>query len=134
MESLELFDLLKRVTRWLFGYNNSKELLGSHQCTQNVDENGPHHRCFQLIVSFSFNQAIAVERGRSHELVGFMVGAVYVHVLRTLVRTYIFYIVLCDYIILLWYIIKLINNLYSSFFHNSKWNKNLSCLNKNFDC
>ena len=27
---------------------------------------------------------MAVERGRSHELVGSMVGAVYVHVLRTL--------------------------------------------------
>ena len=54
------------------------------QCSQNVDVNGPHHRCFELIVSSSFNQPMAVERGRSHELVGSMVGAVYVHVLRTL--------------------------------------------------
>ena len=29
---------------------------------------------------------MAVERGRSHELVGSMVGAVYVHVLRTLAQ------------------------------------------------
>ena len=54
------------------------------QCSQNVDVNGPHHRCFELIVSSSFNQPMAVERGRSYELVGSMVGAVYVHVLRTL--------------------------------------------------
>ena len=54
------------------------------QCSQNVDVNGPHHRCFELIVSSSFNQPMAVERGRSHELVGSIVGAVYVHVLRTL--------------------------------------------------
>ena len=54
------------------------------QCSQNVDVNVPHHRCFELIVSSSFNQPIAVERGRSHELVGSMVGAVYVHVLRIL--------------------------------------------------
>ena len=53
------------------------------QCLQNVDVNGPHHRCFELIVSSSFNQPMAVERGRSHELVGSMVGAVYIHVLRT---------------------------------------------------
>ena len=56
----------------------------SKQCSQNVDVNGPHHRCFELIVSSSFNQPMAVERGRSHELVGSMVGDVYVHVLRTL--------------------------------------------------
>ena len=54
------------------------------QCSQNVDVNGPHHRCFELIVSSSFNKTMSVERGRSHELVGSMVGAVYVHVLRTL--------------------------------------------------
>ena len=54
------------------------------QCSQNVDVDGPHHRCFELIVSSSFNQPMTVERGRSHELVGSMVGAVYVHVLRTL--------------------------------------------------
>ena len=54
------------------------------QCSQNVDVNGPHDRCFELIVSSSFNQPMAVERGRSHELVGYMVGADYVHVLRTL--------------------------------------------------
>ena len=60
-------------------------LFGLVQCSQNVDVNGPHHRCFELIVSSSFNQPIAVERGRSHGLVGSMVGAVYVHVLRTLV-------------------------------------------------
>ena len=54
------------------------------QCSQNVDVNGPHHRCFELIVSSSFNQPMAVERGRSHELVRSMMGAVYVHVLRTL--------------------------------------------------
>ena len=51
---------------------------------QNVDINGPHHRCFELIVSSSFNQPMVVERGRSHELVASIVGAVYVHVLRTL--------------------------------------------------
>ena len=51
-----------------------------------MDVNGPHHRCFELIVSSSFNQPMAVERGRSHELVASMVGAVYVHVLRTLIR------------------------------------------------
>ena len=56
----------------------------SCQCSQNVDVNGPHHRYSELIVSSSFNQPMAVERGRSHELVGSMVGAVYVHVLRTL--------------------------------------------------
>ena len=55
-----------------------------NQCSQNVDVNGRHHRCFDLIVSSSFNQPMAVERGRSHDLVGSMVGAVYVHVLRTL--------------------------------------------------
>ena len=54
------------------------------QCSQNVDVNGPHHRYFELIVSSSFNKPMAVERGRSHELVGSMMGAVYVHVLRTL--------------------------------------------------
>ena len=54
------------------------------QSSQNVDVNGPHHRCFELIVSSSFNQPMAVERGRSHELVRSMVGAVYVHFLRTL--------------------------------------------------
>ena len=48
------------------------------QCSQNVDVNGPHHKCFELIVPSSFYQPMAVERGRSHELVGFMVGAVYV--------------------------------------------------------
>ena len=37
-------------------------------------------------MSSSFNQPMAVERGRSHELVGSMVGAIYVHVLRTLAR------------------------------------------------
>ena len=56
----------------------------SCQCSQNVDVNGPHHRCFELIVSSSFNQPMSVERERSHELVGSTVGAVYVHVLRTL--------------------------------------------------
>ena len=60
--------------------------MGPSQCTQNVDVNGPHHRCFELIVSSSFNQPMAVERRRSHELVGSMVGAVYVHVLRTLAQ------------------------------------------------
>ena len=47
----------------------------------------PHHRCFELIVSSSFNQSMAVERGRSHEQVGSMVGSVHVHVLRTLAPT-----------------------------------------------
>ena len=51
------------------------------QCSQNVDVNSPHRRCFDLIVSSSFNQPMAVKRGRSHELVGSMVGAVYVDVL-----------------------------------------------------
>ena len=54
------------------------------QCSQNVDVNVPHHRCFELIVSSSFNQPMAVEPGRSHELVESMVGAVYVLVLRAL--------------------------------------------------
>ena len=58
--------------------------LSVRQCSQNVDVNGPHHRCFELIVSSSFNQPMAVERRRSHELVGSMVDVVYVHVLRTL--------------------------------------------------
>ena len=57
----------------------------SGQCSQNVDVNGPHHRCFELIVSSSFNQPMVVEQGRSHELVGSMMGAVYVHVPRTLI-------------------------------------------------
>ena len=57
---------------------------GCCQCSQNVDVNGPHRRCFELIVSSLFNQPMAVERGRSHVLVGSMVGAVYVHILRTL--------------------------------------------------
>ena len=56
------------------------------QCSQNVDVNGPYHRCFELIVSSSFNQPMAVELGRSHELVGSMVGAIYIHVLRTLIQ------------------------------------------------
>ena len=58
--------------------------MKTRQCSQNVDVNGSHHRCFEFIVSSSFKQPMAVERGRSHELVGSMVGAVYVHVLRTL--------------------------------------------------
>ena len=61
--------------------------ISRNQCSQNVDVNGPHHRCFELIVSSSFNQPMAVERGSSHELVRSMVGAVYVHVLRTLHAT-----------------------------------------------
>ena len=65
----------------------SRRILYAHQCSQNVDVNGPHHRCFELILSSSFNQPMAVERGRSHELVGSMMGAVYVHVLRTLMPT-----------------------------------------------
>ena len=62
----------------------------ARQCSQNVDVNGPHHRCFELIVSSSFHPPMVVERGRSHELVGSMVGAVYVHVLRTLGHVAIF--------------------------------------------
>ena len=58
--------------------------LPLHQCSQNVDVNGSHHRRFERIVSSSFNQLMAVERAISHELVGSMVGAIYVHVLRTL--------------------------------------------------
>ena len=61
-------------------------LRSPSQYSQNVDVNGPHHRCFELIMSSSFNQPMAVERGRSHELVGSMVGAVYVHVLQILAR------------------------------------------------
>ena len=57
------------------------------QCSRNVDVSSPYHRCFQLIMSPLFNQPMAVERGRSHELVGSMVGAVYVHVLWTLTGT-----------------------------------------------
>ena len=63
---------------------NKYEFRTSWQCSQNVDVNGPHHRCFELIVSSSVNQPMELERGRSHELVGSMVGTVYVHVLRTL--------------------------------------------------
>ena len=90
---------------WLLHYDNEpadssslvQQFLAKHkiiqlcqppyQCSQNVDVNGSDHRCFELIVSSSFNQPMAVERGRSHELVGSMVGAVYIHVLRTLLRT-----------------------------------------------
>ena len=64
----------------------------SDQCSQNVDVNGPHHKFFELIVSSSFNQPMAVERGRSHELAGSMVGSVYVHVLRTLSPTFPLYL------------------------------------------
>ena len=39
-------------------------------------------------MSSSFNQPMAVERGRSHELIGSMVEAVYVHVLRTLIQSF----------------------------------------------
>ena len=35
----------------------------SGQCLQNVDVNGPHHRCSELIVSSLFNQPMAVVRG-----------------------------------------------------------------------
>ena len=69
------------------GERKSISLLSSWtglQCSQNVGVNGPHHRCFELIVSSSFNQSMAVERGRSHALVGSMVGAIYVHFLQTL--------------------------------------------------
>ena len=64
---------------------NARGNCGTWQCSQNVDVNGPHHRCFELIVSSSFNQPMTVERGRSHELVGSMVKGVYDYVLRTLV-------------------------------------------------
>ena len=67
---------------------SSKDFWNWMQCSQNVDVNGPHHRCLELNVSSSFNKPMAVERGRSHELVGSMVGAVYVHVLRTLTGWY----------------------------------------------
>ena len=56
----------------------------TRQWSQNVGAGGPHHRCLELIVSSSFNQPMAVERGRSHELVGSMVGAASSHVLGSL--------------------------------------------------
>ena len=75
--------------RWLLSSIGDRECSYFQQCSQNVDVNGPHHRCFELIVSSSFNQPMAVERGRSHELLESMVGAVYVYVLRTLIFSYI---------------------------------------------
>ena len=83
--SKSYFSSIKKHFKKPNGYVGVRDVSSSlYQCSQNVDVNGPHHRCFELIVSSSFNQPMAVERGRSHELVGSMVGAVYVHVLRTL--------------------------------------------------
>ena len=55
------------------------------QWSQNVGAGGPHHKCHELIVSSSLNQPMAVERGRSHELMGSMVGAASSHVLEPLI-------------------------------------------------
>ena len=40
--------------------------LRQYQWSQNVGAEGPQHRDLELIVSSSFNQHMAVERGRSH--------------------------------------------------------------------
>ena len=58
----------------------------SAQCSQNVDVNGPHHGPYQLMASSSLYCHRLVEWGRQNELEASMVGAVYVHVLRTLGR------------------------------------------------
>ena len=55
------------------------------QCSQKVDVNGPHHGPYQLMASSSLHCHRLVEWGRHNELEASMVGAVYVHVLRTLV-------------------------------------------------
>ena len=62
-------------------------ITGTHQCTQNVDVNGPHHGLYQLMASSSLHCHRLVGWGRHNELEASMVGVVYVHVLRTLVRT-----------------------------------------------
>ena len=54
------------------------------QCSQNVDVNGPHHGSYQLMASSSLHCHRLVEWGRHNELEASMVGADYVHVLRTL--------------------------------------------------
>ena len=58
--------------------------LASQQCSQNVDVNGPHHGPYQYMASSSLHCHRLVEWGRHNELEASLVGAVYVHVLRTL--------------------------------------------------
>ena len=58
-----------------------------NQCSQNVDVNGPHHGLYQLMASSSLHCHRLVGWGRHNELEASMVGAVYVHFLRTLVGT-----------------------------------------------
>ena len=55
-----------------------------NQCSQNVNVNGPHHGPYQPMASSSLHCYRLVEWGRHNELEASMVGAVYVHVLRTL--------------------------------------------------
>ena len=63
------FQHLKATLRGTFGYS-VPHAYDSIKWSQNVGAGGPHHRYLELIVSSSFNQPMAVERGRSHELVG----------------------------------------------------------------
>ena len=64
-------------------------------CSQNVDVNGPHHGPYQLMASSSLHCHRLVECGRHNELEAFMVGAVYVHVLRTLISSSFNWIYIC---------------------------------------
>ena len=59
--------------------------IGTVQWAQNVGAGDLHNRCFELLASSLFNQTMAVERGRSHELVASMMGAVSSLVLDSLV-------------------------------------------------
>ena len=82
---------LKRNTRKMsvriFDKDKFATILGYYNAV--IPEHGswlPHQRCLELIVSSSFNQPMAVGRGRSHELVGSMVGAASSHVLGSLLQ------------------------------------------------
>ena len=63
-------------------------LVTVKHCSQNVDVNGPHHGPYQLMASSSLHCHRLVGWGRHNELEASMVGAVYVHVLRTLLWNY----------------------------------------------
>ena len=77
---------LKKIVKNLFDAKLAplSSILTWSQCSQNVDVNGPHHGPYQLITSSSLHWHRLVEWGRHNELEASMVGAVYVHVLRTL--------------------------------------------------
>ena len=59
----------RSVPRLLTVHNKWIRLSTAKQWSQNVRVGSPHHRCLVLIASFSFNQTMAMGRGRSHELI-----------------------------------------------------------------